>query len=101
MPSARKTLISLEATPHYHCVSRCVRRAVLCDKDKLSGRSFEHRRQWAEDGLHELADIFTIDLCAYAIASISNYYYVVLHVDQVQANKWSCISLHQLNHWKF
>ena len=57
MPRARKTLVSLDATPYYHCTSRCVRRAFLCGEDHYSGRIFEHR-------LLELGVIFAIDIAA-------------------------------------
>jgi hypothetical protein len=43
MPRARSQQISLQDTPYYHCVSRCVRRAFLCGEDPVSGESFEHR----------------------------------------------------------
>jgi putative transposase len=35
--------ISLQDTPYYHVVSRCVRRAFLCGEDAHSGQSYEHR----------------------------------------------------------
>jgi REP element-mobilizing transposase RayT len=87
MTRARESLISLEATPYYHCISRCVRRAWLCGADPYTGQSFEHRRQWLLDRLRELVDIFAIDVCAYAI--MSNHYHVVLHVDEDKAKGWT------------
>jgi REP element-mobilizing transposase RayT len=87
MPKPRKTLISLEDTPYYHCVSRCVRRAFLCGEDHNSGRSFEHRREWIEERLFELSQNFAIQICAYAV--LSNHTHLVLFVDSDQAQAWS------------
>jgi hypothetical protein len=87
MPKPRKVQISLETTPYYHCVSRCVRHAFLCGVDALSGKSYEHRRQWIVDRIKELVDIFAIDCCAYSV--MHNHYHVILHVDTERAAGWN------------
>lgn len=61
----RKSLISLDTTPYYHCVSRCVHRAFLCGRDERTGQCFEHRRQWIEDRLLELTKIFALVLSGF------------------------------------
>jgi REP element-mobilizing transposase RayT len=103
MTRARETLVSLEATPYYHCISCCVRRAWLCGEDPYTGQSFEQRRQWVLDRLRDLGrdlvDVFAmgfsgclryrraIDVCAHAI--LSNHFHVVLHVDADKAKGWT------------
>jgi len=92
MTKARSQQVSLKATPYYHCVSRCVRRAFLC------GDNFEHRRGWVEDKLLALAKVFCIDVAAYAV--MSNHYHVVLHINVSQAEQLSDLGVierwHQL-----
>jgi len=70
-----------------HFVGQALRRAFLRGKDAATARSFEHRRQWVEDKLYFLSEIFSIELCGYAV--MSNHYHAVLFVDQPRAAEWS------------
>lgn len=76
MTRPRKEQVSVQDTPYYHVVSRCVRRSYLCGEDHTTGRSYEHRRQWIEDRIRILSSIFAIDICAYAI--MSNHLHIVV-----------------------
>ena len=87
MPRPRRTLISIEDTPYYHCCSRVVRRAFLCGDDKYTGKNYDHRRGWVEEQLIKLSEVFAIDVAAYAV--MSNHLHVVLYIDLETANSWS------------
>ena len=57
MPRPRRTQISLEDTSMYHCCSRVTRRAFLFGDDALTGKNYDHRRDWVESQLLKLARI--------------------------------------------
>jgi hypothetical protein len=71
----------------YHVCSRCVRRAFLCGHDSATGFDFVHRRQWLEDRILALAQLFAVKLYGYAV--MSNHYHVVLEVEPKAVSRWS------------
>ncbi len=88
MTLPRSRLVSVETTPYYHCVCRCVRRAFLCGNDPFSGNDYEHRRQWVVDRLVELSAVFCIDIAACAV--MSNHYHVLVRLAPEEAGGLSC-----------
>ncbi|WP_282756614.1 transposase [Desulfuromonas thiophila] len=87
MALPRYAQVSLSDTPWYHVVSRCVRRAFLCGVDQITGQSYEHRRDWIEQRILQLAGVFTIDVASYAI--MHNHYHIVLRVDNERVARLS------------
>ncbi len=87
MTQARSALIDPSSTSYYHCMARCVRRAFLCGEDQLTGNNYEHRKYWVVERLKALANIFAIEVSAYAV--MSNHYHVVLHINTAQSKEWS------------
>lgn len=86
MTRARNQQVSLDDTPYYHCISRCVRRAYLCGEDIQTGRNFDHRKRWLVERIKSLSAVFAVDVCAYAI--MSNHYHLVLYVNVQKASDW-------------
>lgn len=83
----RQILVPPDTRGTYHCISRCVRRAFLCGEDAATGRSFDHRKQWLEEQIIELATIFAVAVHAYAV--MSNHFHVVLEIDPDSPWQWS------------
>jgi len=81
MTIPRKLLVDRTVTGFYHCISRCVRRAFLC------GAGFDHRKDWIRDRLQQLAEVFAIDIAAYAV--MSSHLHVVVKTDPDLAARWS------------
>lgn len=86
MAIPRSSIVNLDNTPFYHCISRCVRQGYLCGFDQEKNKDFSHRKSWIVQRVKALSSIFAIDICAYAI--MSNHYHLVLHINKEQAENW-------------
>ncbi len=89
MTVARSQLVDPEVTRYYHCISRCVRRAMLC------GEGFEHRKQWIEDRLELLAECFAVSVCGFAV--MDNHLHVLVRLDDEEVRAWSDEDV--VRHW--
>ena len=87
MTIARCRQVSVETTPYYHVIGRCVRRAFLCGFDRASGKDYKHRRQWVVERLELLCSVFAVELCSYAV--LENHYHLVIRLAPDQSATWS------------
>lgn len=73
---ARVEIFAPDEIAIVHVMNRTVRRCFLMGNDPLTGKNYDHRKQWLEDELIRLAAHFGIDLLCYAI--LSNHFHLVL-----------------------
>lgn len=86
MTRPRSTQVSLDVTPYYHCMSRCVRKAFLInpdDKGNNTEKNYNHRQKIIENKILALSKHFCITVPAYSI--MSNHYHVILYIDKEKA----------------
>ncbi|RCU52640.1 hypothetical protein DU002_01325 [Corallincola holothuriorum] len=79
MTRPRAERVSPADTPYNHCV----RRAFLCGEDKFTDTDYSHRKAWVLERFALLDEVFTIELCAYAV--ISHHYHQVAHLNSKKA----------------
>jgi len=72
----RNQIIAANEVGIHHCYNRCVRRAFLCGFDPVTGRSFEHRKEWIQLRLELLAVSFGIEICDFAL--LDNHIHLIL-----------------------
>ena len=70
-----------------HLVQRCVRRAYLAGEDAVSGKNYEHRREWIRCRMERLASVFGLDVLTYAI--LSNHLHIVVRTRPDVIADWS------------
>ena len=81
MTMARAHLVDPAVTRWYHCVTRCVRRALLL------GEGPNDRKLWIEHRLRELSDIFSVAVGGFAV--LDNHLHLLVRLDPDIAADWS------------
>ena len=81
MATARSRLVDVSLTRWYHCISRCVRQAFLL------GEGTSNRREWVENRLEELAQIFAITVGGFSV--LNNHLHVLARLDPEAGAAWS------------
>jgi hypothetical protein len=77
---ARAKLADVSVARWYHCLSRCVRKAFLL------GEGDDDRREWLENRLEQLADIFAAAVGGFSM--MENHLHVLLRLDPEVAQAW-------------
>ena len=68
MPRAnRRDVLADGEVQVVHCVNRCVRRALLCGHDPLTGTDYERRRELIRQRMEFLAGVMGIEVLGYSV----------------------------------
>ena len=70
-----------------HCINRCVRRALLCGKDPLTGKDYEQRRELIRQRMEFLAGVMGIEVLGFAV--MSNHFHCILRSRHDVVATWS------------
>jgi hypothetical protein len=89
MTMPHSQLVDTSLTRWYHCITRCVRRAFLLGEGRAD------RKQWIENRLEELAQVFAISVGDFSV--LENHLHVLVRLDPEQATSWSDEDVVQ--HW--
>lgn len=79
MATPRRNIVSYEEVGIYHCLSSCVRRALLCGRDPVSGKNYSHRRDFIHRKLKDLATHFCLPVISSSIEP--NHFHVIIKLD--------------------
>ena len=85
MPTPRSQIVDFDAPGLYHCISRCVRRAFLCD-----GAGTD-RKAWIHDRMILLSNVFAIDVGGFSI--LDNHFHSVLAIHPERVPGWSDLDI--------
>lgn len=78
MTVRRSLIVDPKVTCWYHCISRCVRQASLLDSA---------RKQWIEQRLQELVEIFAIEVAGYSL--LDTHFHLLVHLNVKAPRRWS------------
>lgn len=83
----REEVFSPDEIACVHVMNRVVRQYFLLGKDPVSGKNFNHRKQWMEMKLQSLAAYFAIDILGYTI--LDNHFHLILRSRPDVVSTWA------------
>lgn len=83
----RSDTISPDESCIVHVISRVVRRCFLLGDDPVTGKNYDHRKQWIEDLLEHHAKCFGIDLLCFSL--LSNHFHLILKSQPQIVKHWT------------